>query len=258
VNPTPARVLNLSLGGGAGSCDESPALSTAVRDVTAIGAVVVVAAGNSAGQAVGRPANCPGAIAVAGLRHIGTKVGFSDLGPEVAISAPGGNCVNVDDEGPCLYPIVSTTNAGLREALPGPGGTAYTDGIDASVGTSFSAPMVSGVVALMVSLRPDLNASQVRTALASSARAFPASSDASVTTCRAPSAAEQLECNCTTSTCGAGMLDAEAAVRAAAGLPPGGYVPPAILSDAPSRGGGALGAAWLLALALATAALRRR
>jgi serine protease len=33
-------------------------------------------------------------IAVAALRHAGTKVGFSSLGPEVAVSAPGGNCVN--------------------------------------------------------------------------------------------------------------------------------------------------------------------
>jgi serine protease len=261
INPTPARVLNLSLGGGTGTCDGSPTLFNAVRDVSAAGAVIVVAAGNSAGQAVSRPANCPGAIAVAGLRHVGTKVGFSDLGPEVAISAPGGNCVNVDDQGPCLYPIVSTTNSGLRE--PAVGGTAYTDGIDASVGTSFSAPMVSGVVALMVSLRPDLTPSQVRAALASSARAFPASTDPTVSTCRAPSSAEQLECTCTTSTCGAGMLDAEGAVRAAAGLPPGTYTPPVIPTEPPvagggggGGGGGALGGLWLLALGLAAVALQ--
>jgi len=27
------------------------------------------------------PANCPGVLAVAGLRNIGTKVGYSSLGP---------------------------------------------------------------------------------------------------------------------------------------------------------------------------------
>ena len=71
-----------------------------VAELTPPGAVVVAAAGNSAGQAVGAPANCPGVIAVGGLRHVGTKVGYSDLGPEVAISAPAGNCVNIGATGP--------------------------------------------------------------------------------------------------------------------------------------------------------------
>ena len=57
--------------------------------------MVVAAAGNSAGRAAGSPGNCPGVIAVAALRHVGTKVGFSDVGPEIAIAAPGGNCVNI-------------------------------------------------------------------------------------------------------------------------------------------------------------------
>ena len=34
--------------------------------------------------------DCPGVMAVAGVRHVGTKVGFSDLGPAVALSAPVG------------------------------------------------------------------------------------------------------------------------------------------------------------------------
>ena len=50
-----------------------------------------------------------GVIAVGGLRHVGTKVGFSDLGPEIAISAPGGNCVNVAAGRACLYPILTAT-----------------------------------------------------------------------------------------------------------------------------------------------------
>ena len=38
-----------------------------------------------------------------------------------------------------------------------------------------------------------------------------------IVACRAPNATEQLQCYCTTATCGAGMLDAGAAVRAATG-----------------------------------------
>src|SRR5262249_9009044 len=109
ANPYPARVINMSLGGD-GSC--SAAYRDAVDQITAAGTVIVAAAGNPSGHAVGTPANCPGVIAVAGVRHVGTKVGFSSLGAEVAISAPGGNCVNTAANSPCLYPILTTTNSG--------------------------------------------------------------------------------------------------------------------------------------------------
>ena len=105
ANPNPARVLNMSLG-GAGAC--SSAYVDAITQINALGAVVVVAAGNDTGHAVGTPGNCPGVITVAGLRHIGTKVGFSDLGPEVSIASPGGNCVNTGATDPCLYPILTS------------------------------------------------------------------------------------------------------------------------------------------------------
>ena len=62
ANPNPARVLNMSLGGD-GAC--TAAYVSALAEVAATGAVVVAAAGNSAGHAVATPANCPGVIAVA-------------------------------------------------------------------------------------------------------------------------------------------------------------------------------------------------
>ena len=258
-NPTPARVLNLSLGGGAGPCSESPTLQQAVAAASAQGAVVVVAAGNSEGQAVSRPANCPGAIAVAAVRHTGTKVGFSDLGPQVALSAPGGNCVNL--RGDCLYPIVSTTNAGQTTPLAGTAGEAYTDGLNAAAGTSFSAPLVSATAALILSIRPDLTPVQVRQALQSGTRPFPSPSPR-LPTCRAPDSTLQDECNCTTTTCGAGLLDVDGALAVAAGLPVGGASPPTVpVAPAPETGGGggggALGFGWLLALGLAVGWLRR-
>jgi serine protease len=210
VNLHPARVLNLSLGGG-GGC--SAAYQDAVTQLTAAGVVIVVSAGNDEGLGVSTPANCPGVIAVAGVRNVGTKVGFSNIGPEVAIAAPGGNCINVGVNDACLYPILTTTNAGTQ----GPAGSAYSDSFDISVGTSFSAPLVSGTAALMLSANPALTAAQVRNLLQGTARAFPVtSSDPTVPQCRAPDAVPQDECLCTTSTCGAGLLDASAAVAAAA------------------------------------------
>jgi len=208
ANAFPAKVLNLSLGSATTTCSNS--YQDAVNAVTAAGASVVVSAGNDAGLAVGQPANCAGAIGVGGLRHAGTKVGFSDVGPEISISAPAGNCVN--DAGACLYPILTATNAGATA----PADNTYTDGINnPSFGTSFSAPMVSGTAALMLSLNPTLTPAQVGSTLQSSARAFPTSGGTAGTKiCQPPSPTQQLECYCTTNTCGAGMLDARAAVLA--------------------------------------------
>jgi serine protease len=99
--PHKARIINLSLGSAA-RCDASTGYPRVIAEVLAAGTAIVAAAGNSAGHAVGLPADCPGVIAVAGLRHAGSKVGFSDLGPQIAISAPAGNCVNIAAGQPCL------------------------------------------------------------------------------------------------------------------------------------------------------------
>ncbi len=212
-NNTPARVLNLSLG-GEGPCEA--VYLEAMQAVTEAGAVVVVSAGNGAGRAVGSPANCPGAVAVAGLRHAGSKVGFSDLGPEVTISAPAGNCVLLGAGEPCLYPIATTSNLGLRGPLAG--GSNWTDSFNTSVGTSFASPLVAATVALMLSAKSDLTPAQVIDALKRSARPFPITGGDNgdgtvVPMCRAPDTTDQLQCYCREGLCGAGMLDALAAVQ---------------------------------------------
>ena len=211
ANTHQAKVINMSLG-SSGTC--SAAYQDVVAQLNAAGVVVVAAAGNDS-VAVGTPANCSGVIAVAGVRHSGTKVGFSDLGPEIAISAPAGNCVN--GSGTCLYPLITTSNSGTS----GPVSSIYTDGLNhISAGTSFSSPLVAGTAALMFSLDPTLTPTQVRSMLAQSARAFPSSgAGPGVSACVAPTAstpAQTSECYCTTSTCGAGLLDAGGALKAVA------------------------------------------
>jgi serine protease len=210
TNPNPARVLNLSLGSD-GAC--SSAYRAVVTELTAAKVLVVAAAGND-GLAVGTPANCSGVVAVAGVRHTGTKVGYSNLGPEVTVSAPAGNCVNVN--GACLYPLLSTTNSGTT----GPVSASYTDSYNAGLGTSFSTPLVAGTAALMLSADSSLSNAELISLLKSTARSFPSTgADSGVGTCRAPSqVAQDSECYCSTSTCGAGLLDAGRAVAAAAVL----------------------------------------
>lgn len=210
LNTNRAKVINLSLGSASTSCSDS--YRDTVNAVVAAGVVVVAAAGNE-GLAVGSPANCSGVIGVAGVRHSGTKVGYSSLGDKVSISAPAGNCVN--SAGACLYPLLTTSNSGTQ----GPAANIYTDGInDPTLGTSFSSPLVAGTAALMISANPTLTPAQVLAALKSTARPFPATGAAAgVQACTTPtSVAQDTECYCTTSTCGAGMLDAGAAVAAVA------------------------------------------
>lgn len=211
LNPTPARVLNLSLG-GQGTCSRS--YQSAIDEITARGVTVVVSAGND-GSSVDQPANCQGVVSVTGVRHVGTKVGFANLGLDVTLAAPGGNCVNVGAGQPCLYSLDTTTNLGTTT----PAENGYTDRVsDFNVGTSFAAPIVAGVAALMYSVNGNLTPAKLTERLRATARPFPTSSDPNVPTCRIPASSADLqlaECNCTTSTCGAGLAYAPGALEAA-------------------------------------------
>ena len=228
TNIHPARVINMSLGGSGVCATDAPAYVEGLTLLRNNHVVVVVAAGNDEGLAVDVPGNCkpdpsdsdqtPLVVTVAAVRHVGDKVGFSDVGPEVTLSAPGGNCVNTDANSACLYPILTTANTGTTS--PVAGGATYTTSFgEPSLGTSFATPMVAGTVALMMSVAPNLSNSQIIGLLKSTARPFPtAGGTAGTPICTAPTKTTQDECYCTTSTCGAGMLDAGAAVTAANAL----------------------------------------
>jgi serine protease len=213
-NPYPARIENMSLG-ATGSCPRI--YIDTISQLAAKGVLVVVSAGNEGGP-VDSPANCPGAAGVAGLRHAGTKVGYSSLGPEVAVSSPAGNCVNTTG-GPCLYPITTTFNQGTTA----PGASGYTDQVNTpNLGTSFSAPIVSGVAGLMLSVNGNLNSSQLIARLKEGSLPFPQTSTSVPTPpmCHVPTGPSDLqtsECICTLNgqTCGAGMASASGALNAA-------------------------------------------
>lgn len=217
-NPYPAKVENLSLGGTA-ACPKI--YQDAVSQLSALGVLVVASAGNEGGP-VDTPANCAGVAGVAGLRHVGTKVGYSNVGPEISLGAPAGNCVNnpVTAQSPCLYPITSTTNDGTK----GPGTNTYTDQVNnPNLGTSFSAPIVSGIAGLMLSVNANLRAAQLISRLKEGAVTYPQNSaDATIQPpfCHVPTSASDLqnnECLCTrdSQTCGAGMANAAGAINAA-------------------------------------------
>lgn len=175
ANPTPARVINMSLGGG-GACDATS--QNAINAARSRNTVVVVAAGNSNANAANfSPASCAGVITVAATNRSGGKAYYSNFGTIVDVAAPGG-----DVRASAANGILSTLNAGST----GPGADNYAW----YQGTSMAAPHVAGVAALMLAKTPSLTPDQVEAKLKSSARPFPA----------------------TCSGCGTGIVDANAAV----------------------------------------------
>ncbi|WP_291424151.1 S8 family serine peptidase [Deinococcus sp.] len=149
-----ARVINLSLGepGNSGDTVLTNSILKAQQS-----AVVVVAAGNRPDQGVYYPANLPGVIAVG-------STGSSDSALACYSARPGNGIDRTLD-------------------IVAPGGAGYEGGCDGATldqdllllapnnsyildaGTSFAAPQVSAVAALMRAANPKLTASQTRALL---------------------------------------------------------------------------------------------
>jgi serine protease len=207
-NPYPADIINLSLGGTGGACPSD--YQSLVAQLAGMGVLLVASAGNESGP-VDIPGNCPGVLAVAGLRNVGTKVGYSSLGPEVGIGAPAGNCVTTIAGAPCLRSIDTTVNEGATA----PGANGYTDQTNSNLGTSFSAPIVSGIAALMRAANANLTPAQLIARLKASATPYPQPVTTPPTPQCSNSSTSSVECACTTTTCGAGMVNAFSALKAA-------------------------------------------
>lgn len=295
LNTNPAKILVIGFAGIA-SCDVNDAnvniaaaarlYTDAIAEIRARNVLIVAAAGNIRG-AVGRPANCAGVLGVTALNRQGFKAIYANLGRQVALAAPGGDgnygrsCdAELADTG-----ITSTSDTGSTTPL----GFGYA----AASGSSFAAPQVAGTASLMWAVNPALKLAQIEAGLRLSAR--PHVQAEALGIC---SATNLSRCTCTTETCGAGLLDAEEALRYA--LAPSSYTaplrsavtlssaaldacgikqgtkivpaepptPPASAPPAPSTptpepssssgGGGAMAPWWLGTLALAAFALRRR
>jgi len=211
LNPTPARVVNISFG-GALACNA--AYQTAIDELWSLGVVVVAAAGNQH-AAPTRPANCEKVIGVAALNRDGFKANYSNFGASLRIATAGG-----DDTGGLWGGLLA--DGGLftlgNTGVQGPGLGSY----ERHSGTSFAAPLVSGTVALMLAVNPGLTPAQISAGLTASARPHVQSSWMA-----ACSSANPGRCLCTTSTCGAGILDAPQALQWAQAAAQGrGYAPP--------------------------------
>jgi serine protease len=207
ANANPARIINMSLGGG-GAC--SATYQNAINGAVGRGSTVVVAAGNSNGNAANfQPASCANVVTVGAINNTnGGRASFSNFGAAVDIAAPGVN-------------VLSTLNNG-----------AQTQGTEAYAfynGTSMASPHVAGIAALVQSRRlalglPLYTPTQLESQLKTRARAFPVTPDQPI---------------------GTGIVNADAVVTAAQPQPPvitslscsgtgGGYCSVSYTSDTPA------------------------
>ena len=195
ANPHPARVINLSFGGDK-ACDGI--YQTTINAVTDQGSLVVVAGGNL-DTTLTRPADCRRVMAVASVRRDGAKAGYSNFGSRIALAAPGGST-----EGGSMTMLRSTVNKGATSPL--------LDDYDYKQGTSFAAPQAAGVASLMLAVNPSLSPRQLIERMKVGAR--PHVTVAGFPACGTPGVGV---CNCTTTTCGTGLLDARTSVQLATG-----------------------------------------
>jgi serine protease AprX len=144
-----AHIANISWGAGA-AADGSSRLARACDQAWSLGMVIVKSAGNAGPNAstLTSPADAEGVIVVGATDRRGTEVqSYSSRGPAGGrlrphLVAPGG-----------------TSTSGVQTCRPGGGFGSVGDG------TSFAAPQVSGLAALILDDDPNLPPDQVRSTL---------------------------------------------------------------------------------------------
>lgn len=145
-----ADILSCSWGGRTPSNNLTDAIHEATRKGRNGKGTVVIASSGNKNSAVLYPANLEDVIAVGSVNRFGERSSFSNFGNELDLVAPGEE-------------IFTTDLSGALGEKP--------DNYDKDfTGTSASCPQVAGVVALMLSVDPNLKATSVKSLLRESAR----------------------------------------------------------------------------------------
>ena len=149
-----ARIINISSGSPNYSGSYKSALEYAVDN----GALVVCSAGNDGSDARCFPAayDIPGLLSVGASNILDAKCSFSNYGNWVDVSAPGQHIMS----------------------------TLLNDSYGQTQGTSFSAPIVAGIAALIFSQHPDWTPAQVQDQIMNTVDISESLSDANITSGR--------------------------------------------------------------------------
>lgn len=155
-----ARVVNMSIGSAS---PLGPGIESALAELRAAGVVLVAAAGNTESDCSGggtTPVTYPAAYAsvwaIAATGPSDERACYSHAGPQVLLAAPGGDSR--------LPPEFAAEVFSTVYDVP-----SQTADYDYMQGTSMAAPVVAGVLALMLEVAPDATESQLREALTSTA-----------------------------------------------------------------------------------------
>ena len=213
-NPTPARVMNLSIGTETVSgCDVGT--QSAFRSAWDRGVTAVTAAGNgdqygNAMEAVNSyPGNCYPTINVGASGYSGDSAFYSNYGEGVDFSAPGGD----NNDAPAPYTngtegmMLSTWNLGTT--------TVGAPDYSIEEGTSMASPVVAAVVALIYSVNPAFTSEDAYEIIKASVRPFKAGTQCATTAVQYGLPKTDVRYTDGYSYCGAGIVDAGAAVMRA-------------------------------------------
>ena len=211
LNPTPAKVINISMGTDSATHCRLSGQSLGVTEVAlaavkAAGVTTITAAGNfNMPAAYSYPGNCYPTLNVGATNFSGDRAVYSNYSVQdastgdmvgVDLSAPGGDHTDfVNTPEGSQGRIMSTRNDG-KTTLANPS-------YDYEEGTSMATPIVAGVVALVYSIKPNITFDDVwLKVILPSLTPF----------------AEGTQC-AVKKTCGAGIISASAAVALAISLP---------------------------------------
>ena len=135
ANPTPATIINMSLG-GSGTCGAT--YQAAINGAVSRGTAVIVAAGNSNANAANyQPASCTSTVVIAASDREGNRASYSNYGTIIDLTAPGGETATAANG------VASTLNSGTT--------TPTTPAYVYYQGTSMATPHVAGLAALVLS-----------------------------------------------------------------------------------------------------------
>lgn len=209
-NPNKAAVMNMSLGGPR-PCSDDPYYQDAINKVVAAGVIIAVAAGNEAENAAGfSPASCSGVITVGATGPSGGRAPYSNYGSRVDVMAPGGN-TSVDFGG-------VSKGGGVLSTLKNDANRQFN--YQFYNGTSMASPHVAGLIALLKSAKPSLTRAEVLDILKRTAHPLDLNKCEGETSPNNPFPPFDITVN----DCGAGLVDAFAAIQAINATPTGSFV----------------------------------